>query len=58
MLTDGPHGLWKQAEAADHLGLEQSVPATCFPPAVALGSSFDRELARRVGEAIGASHGL
>lgn len=54
MLTDGPHGLRKQAGAADHLGLEQSVPATCFPPAVALGSSFDRELARRVGEAIGA----
>ena len=39
MLTDGPHGLRKQAEGGDHLGLGASVPATCFPPAVALGSS-------------------
>ncbi|MFD5821683.1 glycoside hydrolase family 3 C-terminal domain-containing protein [Nesterenkonia xinjiangensis] len=53
MVTDGPHGLRKQAGAADHLGLENSVPATCFPPAVALGSSFDTELAERVGAAIG-----
>ncbi|GAB3191223.1 glycoside hydrolase family 3 C-terminal domain-containing protein [Nesterenkonia suensis] len=53
IVTDGPHGLRKQAGAADHLGLENSVPATCFPPAVALGSSFDTELAERVGAAIG-----
>jgi beta-glucosidase len=53
MLTDGPNGLRKQAGEADHLGLNASVPATCFPPAVGLGSSFDEELARRVGEAIG-----
>lgn len=32
MLTDGPHGLRKQAGTADHLGLNASVPATCFPP--------------------------
>lgn len=53
MLTDGPHGLRKQAAASDHLGLNDSVPATCFPPAVALGSSFDPELAERVGVALG-----
>ncbi|MGB3886437.1 glycoside hydrolase family 3 C-terminal domain-containing protein [Gordonia sp. (in: high G+C Gram-positive bacteria)] len=53
MLTDGPHGLRKQAGAADHLGINDSVPATCFPPAVALGSTFDAELAERMGQAIG-----
>lgn len=53
MLTDGPHGLRKQAAASDHLGLNASVPATCFPPASGLGSSFDPELAERVGAAIG-----
>lgn len=53
MLTDGPHGLRKQRAEADHLGLADSVPATCFPPAVALGSSFDPELAERVGMALG-----
>ena len=53
MMTDGPHGLRKQAGETDHLGLNASVPATCFPPAVALASTFDPELARRVGEALG-----
>ncbi len=53
MLTDGPHGLRKQIGATDHLGLGASVPATCFPPAVALGSSFDPELVERVGAALG-----
>jgi beta-glucosidase len=53
MLTDGPHGLRKQADHADHLGLTASVPATCFPPAVALASSWDPALLRRVGEALG-----
>ncbi|MCC4909273.1 glycoside hydrolase family 3 C-terminal domain-containing protein [Microbacterium sp. cx-59] len=53
MMTDGPHGLRKQSGASDHLGLAESVPATCFPPAVALGSSFDPELAQRVGVALG-----
>ena len=54
VLTDGPHGLRLQAGASDHLGLEDSVPATCFPPAVTLGSSFDVSLLERVGAAIGA----
>lgn len=53
MLTDGPHGLRKQAGAADHLGLNASVPATCFPPAAATACSFDRALLREVGQAMG-----
>jgi beta-glucosidase len=53
MVTDGPHGLRKQAGEMDHVGLAESVPATCFPPAVGLGSSWDTSLAGRVGEALG-----
>lgn len=53
MVTDGPHGLRKQAADSDHLGLGASVPATCFPPAVGLGATFDPELAERVGVALG-----
>jgi len=53
MLTDGPHGLRKQAGDTDHLGIAASVPATCFPPAVGLGSSWDADLAERVGTALG-----
>ncbi|MFK4762563.1 glycoside hydrolase family 3 C-terminal domain-containing protein [Microbacterium sp. ZW T5_45] len=53
MMTDGPHGLRKQAGGSDHLGLASSVPATCFPPAVGIGSSWDPELIERVGAAIG-----
>ncbi|MGW0664295.1 glycoside hydrolase family 3 C-terminal domain-containing protein [Streptodolium elevatio] len=53
MLSDGPHGLRKQDESGDHLGLLASVPATCFPPAAGLASSWDTALVARVGEAIG-----
>ena len=53
MLTDGPHGLRKQAGEADHLGLNQSVPATCFPPAAATSCCFDPELMERMGQAMG-----
>ncbi|GAA3640159.1 glycoside hydrolase family 3 C-terminal domain-containing protein [Microbacterium awajiense] len=53
MVTDGPHGLRKQREGGDHLGIGDSVPATCFPPAVGLGSSWDVDLVHRVGEALG-----
>ncbi|MFF1876156.1 hypothetical protein ACFVXD_45750, partial [Kitasatospora herbaricolor] len=53
-LTDGPHGVRKQREGGDHLGIGDSVPATCFPPAVALGSSWDPELLESVGRALGA----
>jgi beta-glucosidase len=51
MLTDGPHGLRKQPRGA---GLTGSIPATCFPTASALGSSWDPDLAREVGAALGA----
>jgi len=53
MVTDGPHGLRKQAGDADHLGINQSVPATCFPPAVAAASSWDPDTLRDVGACIG-----
>ncbi|AFH60784.1 beta-glucosidase [Paenibacillus caseinilyticus] len=53
MVTDGPHGLRKQKASADHLGLFDSVPATCFPSAAGLACSWDRELIRRVGVALG-----
>ncbi|MGY1840585.1 MULTISPECIES: glycoside hydrolase family 3 C-terminal domain-containing protein [unclassified Modestobacter] len=53
MVTDGPHGLRKQAGSADHVGLNASVPATCFPTAAALGSSWDPQLLQRVGAALG-----
>ncbi|NRQ32839.1 beta-glucosidase [Nonomuraea sp. NN258] len=52
-LSDGPHGMRRQVKSAgDALGLNNSLPATCFPPAVALGSSWDPELAHRVGAAL------
>ncbi len=54
MLTDGPHGLRKQGGAADHLGLNASIPATCFPTAATLANSWDTGLLHRVGETLGA----
>jgi beta-glucosidase len=53
MVSDGPHGLRKQPDEADHVGISDSVPATCFPTACALASSWDPELVRRVGAALG-----
>lgn len=53
MVADGPHGLRKQAEEMDHLGVARSVPATCFPSAAGLGSTWDPDLMARVGEALG-----
>jgi beta-glucosidase len=52
-LSDGPHGLRRQPDEGDHVGVGGSLPATCFPTASALGSSFDPDLARRIGEALG-----
>ena len=52
-LTDGPHGVRMQADA-EHFSLDASLPATCFPTAAALGSSWDVALLTRVGEALGA----
>jgi beta-glucosidase len=53
MVTDGPHGLRKQREGGDHLGLMDSVPATCFPSAAGLATSWNRELVQEVGVALG-----
>ncbi|WP_104087221.1 glycoside hydrolase family 3 C-terminal domain-containing protein [Arthrobacter sp. GMC3] len=53
MVTDGPHGVRKQRGTGDHVGLTDSVPATCFPPAAAMGSTWDAELLHRVGVALG-----
>lgn len=53
MVTDGPHGLRKQAEDADHLGLNASAKATCFPPAATAASSWNRDMLYAEGEAVG-----
>jgi len=53
MVTDGPHGLRKQLGRADHVGLNDSVPATCFPTAAATACSFDPELLYEMGRAMG-----
>jgi beta-glucosidase len=53
MMTDGPHGLRKQAAPSEALGLHQSVPATCFPTAAGLGATWNRALLREIGEALG-----
>ena len=52
-LSDGPHGLRKQAGESDHLGLNPSVPATCFPTASAVANSWDAALGEEVGAALG-----
>src|SRR5215467_11676668 len=54
MVSDGPHGLRKQPQPGDSPGRFGSVPATCFPTASALASSWDPDLARVVGAALGA----
>lgn len=53
MVTDGPHGLRKQEAAADHLGLNASVKAVCFPAGCAMAASFDRQAAETLGETLG-----
>lgn len=53
VLSDGPHGIRRQAAAADHLGLNASIPATCFPTAAAMANSWNEELGERMGEALG-----
>lgn len=53
MVCDGPHGLRKQAAEADHLGINESIKAVCFPTACATACSFDRELLETMGAAIG-----
>ena len=52
-LSDGPNGVRKQAGAADHLGLNPSVPATCFPTSATVANSWDPALGEEIGEALG-----
>lgn len=53
MVSDGPHGLRKQDKSADHLGINDSIQAVCFPAACATAASFDRELLYKLGDALG-----
>lgn len=53
MVSDGPHGLRKQEDEADHLGINDSIKAVCFPAGCATASSFDRDLLEELGEIIG-----
>jgi len=53
MVSDGPHGLRKQANEADHLGLNESIKAVCFPAGCGTAASFNRELITFMGETLG-----
>jgi len=53
MVSDGPHGLRKQDQTGDHLGINDSIKAVCYPTACATAASFDRDLVRALGEGIG-----
>jgi len=53
MVSDGPHGLRKQDQSADHLGVNESIKAVCFPAGCATASSFDRELVEDMGKTLG-----
>ena len=53
IMSDGPHGVRRQAGAGDHLGLNASLPATCFPTAATMANSWDERLGQQVGEALG-----
>ena len=52
-FSDGPHGLRRQEGAGDHLGLNASLPATCFPTAATTANSWDISLGEKIGEALG-----
>lgn len=52
-MADGPHGVRKQVGSADHLGINGSEPATCFPTAATVANSWDEELAAEIGAALG-----
>ena len=55
MVSDGPHGLRKQDDKVDHLGVNDSIKAVCFPAASATAASFDKALLTKMGEAVGDS---
>ena len=52
-LADGPHGIRKQAGEADHLGLNESIKATCFPTASAMANTFNIDLAKEMASHLG-----
>ena len=52
-MSDGPHGLRCQEDTADMIGINASIPATCFPTAVTAGATWNRELYAAEGKAIG-----
>ena len=56
-FSDGPHGIRKQAGTGDHLGLNPSLPATCFPTAATVANSWDEELGEAIGKALGEEAG-
>lgn len=53
MMSDGPHGLRKQSDAGDNLGVNDSIEAVCFPSAAGTAASFDRDLLYKMGETLG-----
>ena len=53
MVSDGPHGLRKQSDEADHLGINESIQAVCFPAGCGTAASFNRELITMMGETLG-----
>ena len=53
MVSDGPHGIRKQENLADHMGVAESIKAIGFPTASAMACSFDRDLLHKVGDALG-----
>lgn len=52
-LADGPHGLRKQEGSSDHLGLNRSLEATCFPTAATIANSWSEELSEQIGQCLG-----
>lgn len=53
MVSDGPHGLRKQDQEGDHLGVNDSIKAVCFPAGCGTAASFNRELLTKMGAALG-----
>ena len=52
-LSDGPHGIRKQKESPDHAGLNESIPATCYPTAATVANSWNISLAEELGVYLG-----
>ena len=53
MMCDGPNGLRKQEGVADHLGLNSSIKTVCYPTASTVASSFDVDMAKKLGQTLG-----